>query len=86
MSRFGVCFQTFICAIIKPYYWTAYRVRSWGRLPWRRAATLVLCNHQHDLDTNTTIVQMQLAGPTVIVQTIRCVRLLLSLHDNRAGT
>jgi len=62
-SRFGVCFQTFITAIIRPYYWTAYRVRSFGRLPWRRGSMLVLCNHQHDLDTTVTIIQMQLQGP-----------------------
>ena len=62
-SRFGICFQTLILLLIRPYYWTAYRVRCWGRLPWRRPATLVLCNHQHDFDTNVTINQMGLAGP-----------------------
>ncbi len=62
-NRFGICFQTIISAIIKPYYWTAYRIRTWGRLPWKRGATLVLCNHQHDLDNTPTIAAMQLAGP-----------------------
>lgn len=62
-SRFGVCFQAPVMFIIRQYYWMAYRVRSWGRLPWRRGATLVLCNHQHDLDTTVTIIEMSLAGP-----------------------
>jgi 1-acyl-sn-glycerol-3-phosphate acyltransferase len=61
--RLGICFQTVAVFIIRPYYWLAYRVRSWGRLPWRRGATLVLCNHQHDLDTNATIIEMGLGGP-----------------------
>jgi hypothetical protein len=59
----GICFQTVALFIIRPYYWWAYRVRSWGRLPWRRPATLVLCNHQHDLDTNVTVIEMGLGGP-----------------------
>ena len=62
-TRLGFCFQTFICALIKPYYWTAYRIRSYGRLPRARGAMLVLCNHQHDLDTTMTIIKMQLDGP-----------------------
>ncbi len=62
-SRFGFCFQTFVVLLIKPYYWTAYRVRSWGRLPWNRGSTLVLANHQHDLDTTMPIIQLQWQGP-----------------------
>ncbi|MDQ6767276.1 MAG: hypothetical protein M3Z41_05660 [Candidatus Eremiobacteraeota bacterium] len=62
-SRFGICFQAVALAIIRPYYWTVYRIRSWGRLPWRRGATLMVCNHQHDLDTVATIVQASNDGP-----------------------
>jgi hypothetical protein len=38
----------------------AYRVRGWGRLPRRRGPTLIVANHQHDLEsmsivTSTTV-------------------------------
>jgi MFS family permease len=38
----------------------AYRVRTWGRLPRRRGPTLIVANHQHDLEsmsivTSTTV-------------------------------
>ncbi len=50
-------------AITSNYVWDhlAYRVRSWGRLPRRRGATLLIANHQHDFESpaivSTTTVQ-----------------------------
>jgi MFS family permease len=33
------------------YVHVAYRVRGFGTLPWRRGPTLVVANHQHDLES-----------------------------------
>ena len=33
----------------------AYRVRGWGRLPRRRGPTLIVANHQHDLESMTIV-------------------------------
>ena len=40
-------------AILSNYIWDhlAYRMRSWGRLPRRRGATLLVANHQHDFES-----------------------------------
>jgi hypothetical protein len=46
-----------------PYFRLAYRIRAWGRLPKKRGATLVICNHQHDLDTTAVITRLILDGP-----------------------
>ncbi|MBV8172923.1 MAG: hypothetical protein JO219_13430 [Candidatus Eremiobacteraeota bacterium] len=35
---------------VNAYYHLAYRVRGWGALPRRRGATLVVANHQHELE------------------------------------
>ncbi len=61
--RLGICFQAFVVFIIRPYYRLAYHVRSWGRLPRPRGSTLVLCNHQNDMDTNVTIIELEWGGP-----------------------
>lgn len=49
-------------AVITNFAWDhlAYRVRGWGRLPRRRGPTLIVANHQHDLEsmsivTSTTV-------------------------------
>jgi hypothetical protein len=44
-------------ANVTNYLWvrTAYRVRYWGRIPRRRGATLVVANHQHDLESMTIV-------------------------------
>jgi 1-acyl-sn-glycerol-3-phosphate acyltransferase len=46
-------FQTFVSYAIWPYYWTAYRIRAFGRLPNPRGSTLCIANHQNDLDDKT---------------------------------
>jgi hypothetical protein len=61
--RLGICFQAFVVFVIRPYYRLAYHVRSWGRLPRPRGSTLVLCNHQNDMDTNVTIIELEWGGP-----------------------
>ena len=61
--RFGFCFQAFALGLASLYFRLAYRIRAWGRLPWTRGATLVICNHQHDLDTTAVISKLILDGP-----------------------
>jgi MFS family permease len=53
----------FAMAVIHPYYLTAYRIRGWGRLPRKRGATLLISNHQHDLDTTALIMRLAVQGP-----------------------
>jgi MFS family permease len=53
-------------AVISNYVWdhVAYRVRHWGRIPWRRGPTVIVANHQHDFESpaivSTTTVE---SGP-----------------------
>ena len=61
--RFGFCFQAFALGLASLYFRCAYRIRGWGRLPKVRGATLVICNHQHDLDTTAVITRLILDGP-----------------------
>ena len=46
-----------------PYYRTANRVRVWGRLPFRRGPTIVVANHQHDLDSPVLTGWFDFCGP-----------------------
>jgi 1-acyl-sn-glycerol-3-phosphate acyltransferase len=50
-------------AAVLPYVHTAYRIRGWGRLPRRRGPTLVIANHQHDLDSLAIMALLTLNGP-----------------------
>lgn len=54
--------QAFAMALITPYYTLAYRIRGWGGLPRRRGATLLISNHQHDLDTTALIMYLAVRG------------------------
>ncbi|MBV8340596.1 MAG: hypothetical protein JO343_11675 [Candidatus Eremiobacteraeota bacterium] len=60
--RFPICFQTLVALLVWPYYATVNRMRIWGRLPFHRGSTLVICNHQHDNDNTPAVTAMQLAG------------------------
>jgi hypothetical protein len=62
-GRFGICFMAVVVTLIYPYFWTKNRIRTWGRLPWRRGATIVVMNHQYDLDTTAAPVMLMLGGP-----------------------
>ena len=42
------------------YVHVAYRIRGWGRLPRKRGATLIVTNHQHDLETMTLVSRMSI--------------------------
>lgn len=46
-----------IAAYLSNYTWTwlAYRVRHWGNLPRRRGPTLIVANHQHDLEGSAIV-------------------------------
>jgi len=55
--------QAFAMMLITPYYMSAYSIRGWGRLPRRRGATLLVSNHQHDLDTTALIMRLAVQGP-----------------------
>jgi MFS family permease len=62
-GRLGVSLLTITAFLIYPYYWTVNRIRKWGRLPRKRGSTLVLCNHQYDLDTIAGPIALQIDGP-----------------------
>lgn len=59
----GVPLRAGLALILSPYMHIAYRIRGWGRLPFRRGPTLVVSNHVHDLDTVTMVMRLSLAGP-----------------------
>ncbi len=42
-----------LVAVLTNFAWDhlAYRIRGWGRLPRRRGPTLIVANHQHDLES-----------------------------------
>jgi hypothetical protein len=42
-------------ACVASYYSLRYRVRGWGRLPRRRGPTLVVANHQHEIESPTIV-------------------------------
>ena len=42
------------------YYRVAYRIRSWGSLPRRRGATLIVANHQHELESPVIVADLGL--------------------------
>jgi MFS family permease/GNAT superfamily N-acetyltransferase len=46
-----------LVAVCSNFAWDhlAYRVRGWGRLPRRRGSTLIVANHQHDLESMTIV-------------------------------
>jgi MFS family permease len=54
-SLWGLPMRLF--AAVMNYSWNhlAYRVRGWGRIPRRRGATLIVANHQHDLESMAII-------------------------------
>jgi MFS family permease len=54
-SLWGLPMRLF--AAVMNYSWNhlAYRVRGWGRVPRRRGATLIVANHQHDLESMAII-------------------------------
>ncbi|MBV8082573.1 MAG: hypothetical protein JOY86_06280 [Candidatus Eremiobacteraeota bacterium] len=56
-------FQAFVSYAIWPWYWNAYRIRAWGRLPNPRGSTLCIANHQNDLDDKTISYLVRSSGP-----------------------
>jgi MFS family permease len=55
-----------LVAVLTNYGWDhlAYRVRGWGRLPRRRGPTLIVANHQHDLESMTIVTSTTIrSGP-----------------------
>lgn len=52
-----------VAAGLAAYVRLAYRVRVWGRLPYRRGPTLLVANHQHDLDALAVLPAVYLGGP-----------------------
>ena len=47
-SAWSVLFLVVVTAIRQPWLATKFRVRQWGRLPFRRGPTLLIANHQHE--------------------------------------
>jgi len=50
-------------AVLATYGWyhSAYRVRRWGTLPRRRGPTLLVANHQHDVEATVVVSAMSLS-------------------------
>ncbi len=44
------------------YLHIVYRIRGWGSLPRRRGATLIVANHQHDLESMALIARLSLTS------------------------
>ncbi|MGZ3517245.1 MAG: hypothetical protein ACXVAM_08720 [Vulcanimicrobiaceae bacterium] len=40
---------------VSAYYSIAYRIRGWGRLPRRRGPTLLVANHQHEIEAPAVV-------------------------------
>jgi hypothetical protein len=45
---------------VASYYRIAYRIRSWGALPYRRGPTLIVANHQHELESPVIVADLGL--------------------------
>jgi hypothetical protein len=43
---------------VSSYYRLAYRIRAWGSLPHRRGATLVVANHQHEIESPVIVADL----------------------------
>ncbi|MBV9270005.1 MAG: MFS transporter [Candidatus Eremiobacteraeota bacterium] len=54
--RFAAIVSNFV------YVHIAYRIRGWGRLPRKRGPTLVIANHQHDLESMVIVSRMTVQG------------------------
>ncbi|HXN09254.1 MAG TPA: hypothetical protein VN860_06295 [Candidatus Acidoferrales bacterium] len=44
------------------YYRVAYRIRNWGRLPRRRGPSLLVINHQHDIESAVVVATLGLTS------------------------
>lgn len=47
---------------VSAYYRTAYRIRGWGRLPRRRGASLIVINHQHEIESAVIVANLSLGA------------------------
>jgi hypothetical protein len=68
---YGTVIRVAATSSVNWYVHLAYRIRGWGRLPRTRGATLVIANHQHDLDSMAVMSRLTLQGPwTTPVRTV----------------
>src|SRR5579864_5622654 len=44
------------------YYRLAYRITGWGHLPFKRGPTLLLINHQHDIESSVIVATMTITS------------------------
>lgn len=51
------------CVLRQPLITTRVRVRQWGRLPFRRGATVLIANHQHEDESEIVVERAFLQGP-----------------------
>jgi len=47
---------------VAAYYHSAYRIRGWGRLPLKRGPTLLVINHQHDIESAVIVATLSVTG------------------------
>jgi hypothetical protein len=68
---YGTVIRVAATSSVDWYAHIAYRIRGWGKLPRTRGATLVIANHQHDLDSMAVMARLTLEGPwTTPVRTV----------------
>lgn len=47
---------------VSAYYRSAYHIRGWGNFPVRRGPTLIVVNHQHDIESAIIVATLSIAG------------------------
>ncbi|HTW83844.1 MAG TPA: MFS transporter [Candidatus Sulfotelmatobacter sp.] len=63
-SIWSALFVALTCVFRQPYLRLfRLRVRSWGRLPFRRGPTVLIANHQHEDESETVMQRTFLQGP-----------------------
>jgi MFS family permease len=62
-SIWSALFVAVICVFRQPWQLFKLRVRSWGRLPFRRGPTVLIANHQHEDESEMIMERTFLQGP-----------------------
>jgi hypothetical protein len=71
----SVLLRLIIASVLTPYLHLRYRIRRYGPRPPRRRATLILSNHQHDLEGMVLMTDLFWARPLVPVYAVSSRRL-----------
>jgi hypothetical protein len=50
------------CSCVSCYHRIAFRVRIWGKLPYRRGPTIVVANHQHEIESPVIVADLAIGS------------------------